>query len=361
LKHGCQEVVSPKHRVFRSKYIWDSNSGDPTLLDLLVSYTYIALWLVWKLLWVRYEGVVAGAFVFANGFIFAICRLLRVPCIGLGNAEEFTLELYGKGIKNKVKQPWLRYTHRLADGFVVVCRFCKDVLVDLGLDSERIEIVPSSVNPRKRIPARDKESHGYQILSVGRLVERKGFHCLIEAVGMLKEELPAIQAVIVGNGPYGDVLREKTTSLGLEDRVFIKESVEDEELSRLYRESDLFVLAHMMLENGDTEGCPTVFSEASGCGLPVIGGTQGGADTVIVDGVTGYIVDARDISTLAARIREILRDPELADTMARAGMEKIKRDHTPAVTSGAFYAALRRLCGSQDSAVGPYQSERVLR
>ncbi len=354
LKPGYAEVCSPRHRIIRSRYLWDSNTHNPTLFELVLSYLYIAVWLVKRLLTVRYEVVVAGAFVFANGLIFMLCRLFRVPCIGLGNAEEFTLELKGKGWKSAIKRPWMIHTHRLADGFVVVCRFCQDVLVEMGLDPRRIEIVPSSINPQKLRPFRTKREPGCRVLSVGRLVERKGFHCLIEAVHRLRDELPAITATIVGNGPYKPLLLEQVARLGLAGRVAIKDAVEDEELSRLYQESDLFVLAHMMLDNGDTEGCPTVFSEASGCGLPVIGGTGGGADTVIVDEVTGYIVNSRNIGELADRMKAILTNPALAEAMGKAGVEKIRTEHNPVTTSLAFHRFLQRMGASVNaSAVTP--------
>ena len=69
--------------------------------------------------------------------------------------------------------------------------------------------------------------------------------------------------------------------------------ITDEELSNLYSKSDLFILAHTMLKNGDTEGCPNVFSEAMANNLPVIGGTGAGADTAIIDNYNGYIVNSK--------------------------------------------------------------------
>ena len=66
--------------------------------------------------------------------------------------------------------------------------------------------------------------------------------------------------------------------------------VTDKELSDMYNNSDLFVLAHRMLSNGDTEGCPTVFSEAGAHGIPLIGGNDAGASTAIIDGINGLFV-----------------------------------------------------------------------
>lgn len=342
LKSGCEEVCGPKHRVFRSKFIWDSQVHDPSVSELFVSYAYIVLWLFWRLLTVRYQGVVAGAFVFANGLIFLVCRLMRVPCIGLGNAEEFTLVLRGKGVKNRIKKPWLGYTHKLANGFIVSNRFCKAILVGIGLRVDRIDVVPAYVSSKKLPHVQRSLSRCQRILSVGRLVERKGFHYLIDAVALLRHEFPEIKTTIVGHGPFKPVLLRKIRDLELHDRVEIRDAVDDEELSRLYRESSVFVLAHMMLDNGDTEGCPLVFSEAASYGLPLVGGTGGGAETLIVDGKTGFIVESRDIESLSDRIRTILRQPELAESLGRAAMEKVKRDHTVEATREKFLGAIRR-------------------
>jgi len=98
-----------------------------------------------------------------------------------------------------------------------------------------------------------------------------------------------------------------------------------------------------MLPNGDTEGCPTVYSEAAGNGLPVIGGTGWGAATAIVPGKTGDIVDSRDIPQLTDRIRALLTNPALAEAMGRAGMEKVRRDHDPVKCGARFHESIVRI------------------
>jgi phosphatidylinositol alpha-1,6-mannosyltransferase len=359
LKPGCAEVISPRHGVFRSRFLWDANGADPTRFELLVSYTSILGWCARRLLRVRYDAVVAGAFDFANGWLFLLGKLMRVPVIGLGNAEEFTLALHGTGLRNFIKRQWMKFTHHRAAGFVVVCDFCKDVLVSIGVDPRRIHVVPSSINPNKLRPRSEWKRGGRHVLSVGRLVERKGFHHLIDAIGLLKTDLPDIRLTIVGDGPWRKTLEEQVARHGLAGHVAVRGGLSDEEVRALYGECDLFVLAHMMLENGDTEGCPTVFSEAAGNGLPVIGGTGGGAATAIVHGTTGYIVDSRNVAELADRIRAVLTDPRLAEAMGRAGMEKVRHDHDPAKCGVRFHESIRRIVEGDPRAVGPGEEVRL--
>ena len=86
----------------------------------------------------------------------------------------------------------------------------------------------------------------------------------------------------------------------------------------LYENNSIAVLAHTLLKNGDTEGCPTVFSEAMGHGLPVIGGDGAGADTAIIEGKNG-IVHGPDIEELSNAISKIFLDPDLAKSMSEYG------------------------------------------
>ena len=343
LKKGHDEVISDNHNIFRYKNIWDSNNSNPTTKDLFISYSAITKWLLNKSKTTNYEVVIGGAFDFANGILIILCRILKIPIICLGNAEEFTLTLYGKGFKNSIKKFWLKYTHRKANGFIVVCDFCKDVLISIGVKPETIFVVPSSINPNKISAKAIKRPFSYNILSVGRIVKRKGFHNLILATEKLIDEFPNIHTNIVGDGPYMQNLKELIREKSLTKNVTLHGGLDDNGLAELYKKSNLFVLAHMMLENGDTEGCPTVFSEASGQGLPVIGGTDAGASTVILEGITGYIVNSRDIDSLANRMRLILSNPDMAQKMGEEGIKKIRKDHTPSITGEKFTVAIRAI------------------
>ena len=329
LKEGEKEVTDSRHRVFRSRLVVDSH--DPPRVRLAVTYLYMVLWLALRSRKVRYRAVLVNPGCIGNSLLILLGRLLRINVIGVGHGEEITVALYGKGLKAFVKRNLMGFAYKKAAGFFVVCHFCRDLIVGMGGDADTIEVIPSCLNPNKRLPIKESQARGFRILSVGRLIERKGFHCLIDAVQKVKKEVPQVELHIVGEGPFRRVLDEKVRRNDLESYVHLRGRISDEELSKLYQTSDVFVLAHMMLENGDTEGCPTVFSEASGAGLPVIGGTGAGASTVIVEGETGFIVNARDTDVLAEKIKFLLQNPEVAREMGREGIKKIQRDHNPEI------------------------------
>lgn len=344
LKANYKEITSPRHRIYRSRYVWDqTESKNPTSYDLFFSYAYSLYWLVKKSISSRYDAVIVNVFPFANGFFFILGKLLKLPIVGIGYAEEFTLPAHGKGFKNFLKRRWIRLTHRHASGFVVVCRYCRSLLAQYGVPRDKIKIIPPCLTPNKinQIPL--KTMRGYNILSVGRIIERKGFHFLIESIDRLKDKMPKIHLTIVGDGPYRERLIHKIQARNLGSFVSLVGSLTDQKLSELYHQSDLFVLAHFMLPNGDTEGSPLVFIEASACGLPVIGGIEGGASTVIDEGKTGFTVAPQKISELADCIEKILSNPALAEKMRLAGIAKVHKELSPQKMGADFLTALNEL------------------
>ncbi|MBI4063339.1 MAG: glycosyltransferase family 4 protein [Elusimicrobia bacterium] len=347
LKDGRQEVSNPRHRIFRSRYIWDRIDVDPAPWNLLVSYAYLVTWFFRHRR--LYKAVVVNAETFANGLFFLFAKFLGVPVIGVGYGDEYTLALKSRTLKGWIKRTFLTSVQNKADGFIVVCDFAKQILVSLGVDPARVDVIGPTINPAKVRSLPETKARGRRVISVGRLMERKGFHKLIESIDRLKAKFPDIHLSIVGEGPYKQKLTDEVSQRNLGSYVSIRGAVSDQELARLYENSDLFVLANMMLANGNTEGCPTVFVEAAACGLPVIGGTDSGASTAIEDGRTGFIANSRNIDELSERIDRILRDPGLAESMAKAGIAKVLRDHLPERAGAEFYRSLARFSDRLDS------------
>lgn len=348
-----EEVFEVPNRVFRSKFIKDSH--DPTKFELLMTYIYMPLWLIIMNYRERYSAVLVNPGIIGNSILFLVGKIFRIKVIGIGHGEEITVPLYGKGIKNAIRRFIMNNFYKQASGFVVVCHFCRRLLIDLGVDSETIDVIPSCLNPDKINNKQNRSSSGFNIISVGRLVERKGFHFLVEAIMRLKDDFPEINLEIVGDGPYRKNIEEKIKETKSESYIKVNGQISDKDLINLYQKSNLFVLAHTLLENGDTEGCPTVFSEAMGHGLPVIGGLGAGADTAIIQGKNGYIVDTKDIDLLKDAIKKILSDPDLAESMKQFGKKKLARDHDPKKNGIALQKTLYRIIQGEN-ATG-YQQE----
>ncbi len=126
--------------------------------------------------------------------------------------------------------------------------------------------------------------------------------------------------MIVGDGPYRPDLERLTRQLGLERQVVFAGFVAAEDLPSYYRAADVMVMpSREFAGNLPVEGFGISYVEASACGVPVIGGRGGGTEESIVDGVTGIRVDPHQPDEVADAVIELLRDPELAARMARAG------------------------------------------
>jgi phosphatidylinositol alpha-1,6-mannosyltransferase len=147
------------------------------------------------------------------------------------------------------------------------------------------------------------------LLSVGRLVERKGIHWFVRDV------MPAIVAgrgdccvyLIVGQGAYHGTIRQVIRETGLEEHIFMLGHVSDEVLSRLYNIADIFVMPNVPVE-GDMEGFGLVALEAASCELPVVASRLEGIEEAIEDRESGFLVEPSDAHEFASIINWLLED-----------------------------------------------------
>lgn len=340
IPEGLVEITDSRHDVTRSRFL--VGSQEPSRWSLLLMYGYLVAWGVWHSIFGEYHAVILNVSVIGNSILVLLFRLFRVRVIGLAYAEELSTVLKGSTLKSIVKRKLMMGAYRHTDGFVVVCDFAEDVLSSIGVPPERITVIPPPLN-ESRVGRASKSKRGcHQVLSVGRLIPRKGFHCLIDAISVLRHEIPDIKLTIVGNGSEKKRLADLIGSSGLGEIVSIRGEVADKELRDLYSRCDLFVLANLMLSNGDCEGAPTVFVEANSHGVPVIGGVEGGAATMINHGENGFLVDPRNTEQLAGRMREILTDSDLRRKLGEGGLRKVAKDHDPRTAGLQFCEFVRK-------------------
>ncbi len=183
-----------------------------------------------------------------------------------------------------------------------------------------VDIVPYGV-PLPPAPGEAAASTGVStLLFVGRLVRRKGVDRLLEALATV--EAPW-RLEIVGFGPEREPLEARAEALGLSDRVAFLGRVPDEELVRAYRRAAAFVLPATLDERADTEGLGVVLLEAMSYGVPVVATRRGGIPDIVVDGVTGVLVED-EIADIARGIGRLLKDPAAARAMGEAGRRRVR-------------------------------------
>lgn len=160
------------------------------------------------------------------------------------------------------------------------------------------------------------------ILTVGRLIARKGQSYLIEAMPLLAAAgYPDARLVIVGEGPERPRLEALIRSLGLDERVTLTGRIPDEDLQRYYMACQIFVLPAIVDDTGDTEMLGMVSLEAMRYHKPVVATSVGGIADIVRDSSTGLLVQQRDPGALAVAIHRLLSDPLLAADLGEAGYQ----------------------------------------
>ena len=157
------------------------------------------------------------------------------------------------------------------------------------------------------------------LLTVARLLPRKGHDHVLEMLPRLRREFGGLRYLIVGTGFHEPVLKAQAARLGLGDSVMFLGSLPHTEVPSYFAAADVFMHPNRQMPNGDVEGFGIVFLEAGAVGLPVIGGSTGGTPDAIVHGETGYLVDPDSTDDIEEHCLRILRDPALGARMGEAG------------------------------------------
>jgi phosphatidylinositol alpha-1,6-mannosyltransferase len=162
------------------------------------------------------------------------------------------------------------------------------------------------------------------IVSVGRLVHRKGQDHLIESMPAILKLHPDAHLVLVGKGPYLEHLAKLVAKNGLQDSVSFIGRIQYAELPAYICCGDIFAMpSRSRLMGLEVEGLGIVYLEASACGLPVIAGKSGGAPDAVFDGTTGLVVDGTNNDEIAKAAIALLSDPSKAQQMGAAGRQWI--------------------------------------
>ncbi len=172
-------------------------------------------------------------------------------------------------------------------------------------------------------PVRDSRRGGFELLFVGRLVERKGVEVLLDAMARLPAD---VELRIVGEGPEGDALRAQVERLDLEDRVTFEGYIHQDALERSFASCDALVLPAVVDAKGDTEGLGVVLLEAMSYGKPTIASRAGGIVDIVRAGSNGLLVPPGDAGALAEAIAALRGDPERAETLGAQGRKDVRRE-----------------------------------
>jgi len=184
-------------------------------------------------------------------------------------------------------------------------------------------------------------THKKVIVSVGRLVHRKGQDTLIEALPEILMHIPDAHLLFIGEGPYKEYLVKRAAELQLSHAVTFIGRIQYADLPRYICVGDIFAMpSRSRLAGLEVEGLGIVYLEASACGLAVIGGKSGGAPDAVLEAETGFSVDGTSPHEVADAAITLLQDPVLASGMGSRGRQWIIDEWQWEVWSNRFSALL---------------------
>lgn len=207
---------------------------------------------------------------------------------------------------------------------VTVSRFNAGYLREtVGANPDRVRLLYNGI-PLARFPFSDAPRESGTILSVGRLIEKKGLHHLIRACAMLNERGLLTRCEIVGEGPMKDELKAEISRLGLRHRVQLVGAWPQEKVAEALRRAAVFALPCIEARDGNMDALPTVLLEAMAAGCPCVSTRLSGIPEIIEDRQSGRLANPGDETGLADAIAETLTTPSNAMGYSLAGRRRVE-------------------------------------
>ena len=298
------------------------------LLNWLWPKWMAMFWYIWRV--VRQEKIEilwVGEILPTGMVVYLLTKFLKLPYIVSCHGNDI---LQASKVARRKKMA-LKILSR-AKLVAVNSRYTGGLVKNMGVESDKIKVIYPGIDLKSKIQdLRIKEGllKKYNlkrkriILSVGRLVARKGFDRVIEIMPRVVQIVPEAVYLIVGAG--SDMARLKQLSIKLGKYVIFLGKVTDKEKQMLLELCDVFVMPARESEE-DVEGFGIVYLEAGLASKPVVAGNVGGAKEAVVDGETALLVNPESVEEISQAIIELLSNQELADKLGRAGYQRTLKE-----------------------------------
>jgi len=247
----------------------------------------------------------------------------------------YITKFYGYDVSSYVKNDRNAYKKLFEGGdlFLAISNYMRNRLIQLGCSQEKIIVHHMGIDLQKfRFTPRQLPSDGrIKILTIGRLVEKKGLNYSIEAIARAIQKYPNIEYKIVGDGPLRDTLNGLIDELGVQERIKLVGWKDSSEVRALMEEAHIFLLHSVTATNGDMEGIPASLMEAQAVGLPVISTYHSGISELVQDGKSGFLVSEKDVDAFNERLSYLIEHPEEWPRLGRNGRRFVeeKYDNVP--------------------------------
>ncbi len=231
-----------------------------------------------------------------------------------------------------------------ADLLLPLCNDFKKRLINLGAN-EKITITHHIGIENRRFNLKRDLGHKKEIiiLTIARFVEKKGHKYLIEALGKLANKNEKIICRLIGDGELKKIIEKKVRDDNLTKIVKFDQSVNPDELSKIYNGADIFVLPSVTSSNGDTEGTPASIIEAQASGLPVVSTYHAGIPEIILDNKSGFLVNEKDSDALADKIDLLIMNASLRRKMGETGRNYMAKEYNQDIQTNRLISLYKKL------------------
>lgn len=228
----------------------------------------------------------------------------------------------------------LREVMESARSVVTISEYNRNYLQnEIGIKN-RIEVIRCGIDIEKFNPkGKSHPDNKIKILTVTRLVEKKGLEYLIKAMPAVISEIQDINLTIIGTGPLEGHLKQIMKDMNIEKYVEFRGGVSDSELKHYYENADMFILPCIIAGNGDRDGIPVAIMEAMAMELPVISTRISGIPELVSDGISGILVPQKNEISIADAILKLCKDRDLRHRMGENGRKIINKKYNIALES----------------------------
>lgn len=207
-----------------------------------------------------------------------------------------------------------------------ISHYWKRKLIELGCPPKKIEVHHMGVDTRQFVSTDEPRDHNekFRILTVARLVEKKGVQYGIQAIATASKAYPNIEYLIAGDGPMKSEMKNLIKDLNLDGRARLLGWINQNEVADLMASSDILIAPSITATDGDKEGIPVVLMEALAIGLPVISTEHSGIPELVIHEKTGLIAPERDSAKLADHIIALIENKKLKKKLVKNGRKHVK-------------------------------------
>ncbi len=212
--------------------------------------------------------------------------------------------------------------------FLPVCEFLKERLIQEGCQAKKIVVHHSGIDCSKfdYIHRDRRAGEPIKVLTIARLIEKKGVAFAIDAVSRLLSKGEKIEYSVVGDGALRTELQQLIEDRRIGRQVRLLGWKTHEEVKGLLEESHVLVAPSLTSESGDQEGIPNAIKEAMASGLPVVSTFHSGIPELVTDGVSGFLVPERDAVALSDALAYLISHPDVCSRMGKAGRIQVEQE-----------------------------------